>query len=69
MIEDKEVKKDRLFMVKFLDVGGGLCTGLFDLALLHGVSEVSMENSPQTSKGFLLHLENAKKIVSIPFFY
>ena len=54
-------------MVKFLDVGGGLCTGLCYLAIYHGVLQVSIEIAPRTFKGSLLHLENAKKIVSIPF--
>ena len=55
-------------MEKFLDVGGGLYTGLYSLALYHVVSEVSTEMCPQTFKGSILHIENANKIVSIPFF-
>ena len=66
-IKDNEVNKKSLFMVKFLDVGGGLCTGLCYLAIYHGVLQVSIEIAPRTFKGSLLHLENAKKIVSIPF--
>ena len=69
MIKDKKVKKESLFMVKFLDIGGGLCTGLCALALYYRVSELSMEKCPKTLSGSFLHLENAMVIVSIPFVY
>ena len=69
MIKDNKVKKESLFMVKFLDVGGGLCTGLCSLPIHHKVSALSIKMSPQTFKGSLIHLENAKKVVSISFFH
>ena len=69
MIDDKKVKKESLFMVKFLDVGGEPCTGLCALALHHGVSALSIEKCPKTFSGSFLHLENAMVIVSIPFVY
>ena len=46
MIDDKKVNKESLFMVKFLDVGGGLCTDLCALALYHRVSALSIERCP-----------------------
>ena len=69
MIDDKKVKKESLFMVKFLDVVGGLCTHLCALALYHRVSALSIEKCPKTLSGSFLHLENAMVIVSIPFVY
>ena len=69
MIRDNEVNIKSLFMVNFLDVGGGICTGLCALALYHGVSAVSIEKCPQTFKGSLLRLENANNIMSINFIH
>ena len=69
MIHDKKLNKESLFMVKFLDVGGGLCTGLCSLPIYYKVSALSIKMSPQTFKGSLIHLENAKKVVSISVFH
>ena len=69
MIEDKKAKKESLFMVKFIDVGGEPCTGLCALALYYRVSALSIEKCPKTLGGSFLHLENAMVIVSIPFVY
>ena len=68
MIKDDKVKRESLFMVKFLDVGGGLCYGLCYLAIYHKVSAVSIKMSPRTFTGSLIHLGNARKVVSIYFF-
>ena len=69
MIKDKNVNKESLFMVKFLDVGGKLSKGLCALALYHRVSALSIKKCPKTFSGSFLHLENAMVIVSIPFVY
>ena len=55
-------------MVKFLDVGGVLCYGFCYLAMYHKVSAASIEMSPRTFTFSLIHLGNAKKVVSIYFF-
>ena len=64
MKTDKLVKKN-LNQVKIVDIGGGLCTGLFALAHIHGMSAVSIESSYDTYFGSTMFMADIHKQVSL----
>ena len=68
LLDNKKIKKD-LRGVKFLDIGGGLCTGMTTLKVFHKTFNVSIEASPRTYGGSLHHLETfIQKVSTIKYF-
>ena len=64
MKEDK-LKNKNLNQVKFIDIGGGLCTGLFAISNIHGISAVSIEESYNTYLGSTIFPKDIHKKVSL----
>ena len=64
MKEDK-MKNKNLNQVKFIDIGGGLCTGLYGMSIIHGVSAVCIEQSHRIYLGSTIFLNEIHKKVSL----
>ena len=65
IMQEDNKKQKSLRHVKFIDIGGGLCTGVIGMKKFHHTNTVTIEQSLTTFRGSICDLENFSKKVSL----